>query len=179
MNGYIGEHLAIQRDASLVKSVNELAVGQPMIPGRRIDPYDPQASEVPFPVSSITVGIGQRFFNCHTGLTNEVLSPTPITGSLGKEIFSFLSGVNRPFYSGHLLTPFSLNLNIGDQFPDILLVSSVNQGAGSKAALPLLILAGQDVAGIGSPPLDFAGPGLAETLGCSPVCFDLGHFKLH
>ena len=179
MNGDIGEHFAIQRDASLIKPVNELAVGQPMIPGRRVDPYNPQASEVPFPVTSITVGIGQRFFDRHTGLTNEVLSPTPITGGLGKEILSFLSGVNRPFYSGHLLTPFSLHLNIGDQFPDVLLVSSVNQGAGSKAAFPLLIFAGQDVAGIGSPPLDFAGPGLAETLGCSPVCFDLGHFKLH
>jgi hypothetical protein len=79
-----------------------------MIPGRRVDPYDPQASEVPFPVASITIGIGQRFFDCHAGLTNEILSPTPITGGLGKEILSFLSGVNRPFYSGHLLTPFYL-----------------------------------------------------------------------
>jgi hypothetical protein len=69
-------------------------------------------------------------------------------------------------------------LNVGDQLPDIFLVSTVDQGAGAKAALPLLILAGQDVTGIGSSPLYFAGPGLAETLGCSPVGFDLGHFIL-
>ena len=54
----------------------------------------------------------------------------------------------------------------------------MNQGAAAKPAFSLLILAGQDMAVIGSSPLYFACPGLPETLGGSPVCFDLGHFIL-
>jgi hypothetical protein len=69
-------------------------------------------------------------------------------------------------------------LNVGDHFLDIFYVSTVNQRTGPKTAFPLLVLAGQDVAVKSSSPLQFAGPGLAETLGCSPVCFDLGHFIL-
>lgn len=69
-------------------------------------------------------------------------------------------------------------LNVGDQLPDFPLVSTVNQSTGAEAAFPLLILAGQDVAVIGSPPLYFTGRGLAETFGSSPVCLDLGHVIL-
>ena len=54
----------------------------------------------------------------------------------------------------------------------------MNQGAAAKPAFSLLILAGQYVAVISSSPLYFAGPSLPETLGGSPVCFDLGHFVL-
>jgi len=54
----------------------------------------------------------------------------------------------------------------------------MDQGTAAKPAFSLLILACQDVAVIGSSPFYFAGPGLPETLGGSPVCFNLGHFIL-
>ena len=54
----------------------------------------------------------------------------------------------------------------------------MDQGAGAKAALPLLIFARQNVTGESSASLYFAGSSFTETLGGSPVGFDLGHFKL-
>ena len=54
----------------------------------------------------------------------------------------------------------------------------MNQGTATKPAFSFLILAGQDMAVIGSSPLYLAGPGLPDTLGGSPVCLNLGHFIL-
>jgi hypothetical protein len=76
-----------------------------MISGRRVDPHYPQASEITLLVAPITVSVGKPLLYSHSGLTNEVLSPSPGTFGLGKHTFSFLSGVNRPFYSGHAVAP--------------------------------------------------------------------------
>ena len=44
--GQLGQALAIEFHAGFSKTTHEAAVGQTVLPGRRIDSHDPEASEV-------------------------------------------------------------------------------------------------------------------------------------
>lgn len=46
VNGDLGEHLAVERDACLRKAFDEPAVGRAVLAGRRIDAGDPERAEL-------------------------------------------------------------------------------------------------------------------------------------
>lgn len=69
-------------------------------------------------------------------------------------------------------------LHVRDELGDVLVVHCRHNGAGTKLALALPGLGGEDVARKGVAPLDLAGASLLEALGCAAIGLDLGHCSI-
>ena len=67
MDSQIRKDLPVDIDVVCFKSVNKPAVGQTVRFGGRLDPDDPEASEVPLAGPAVSVGILQRSFDSFLG----------------------------------------------------------------------------------------------------------------
>ena len=74
-----------------------------------------------------------------------------------------------------LLTPYSLRLQIRNQFPDRLFIGFVKNGRFSQVSLPFRRFRRQDMAGIGPAPLDLSRSRHGKSLRRTPMCLDLWH----
>src|SRR5450759_3022021 len=59
-DGDVGQDLAVDLDLGRPEAADELAVGHPVDPGRRVDPDDPELAEVTLPDLAVAGGIGER-----------------------------------------------------------------------------------------------------------------------
>jgi hypothetical protein len=59
-HGQIGQHLPVQRNLRLPAAGDELVVREPVLPGRGVDPQDPEPAELALAVLPIAVGVGKR-----------------------------------------------------------------------------------------------------------------------
>ncbi len=60
----VGEHLAVDLDASLGQRTHQLAVAHAFHASGSVDTLNPQASEVALLVTTITLSIGKTFLPC-------------------------------------------------------------------------------------------------------------------
>lgn len=61
VEGEVGQHLAVDLDASLVDEAHELGVAQVVHTGCGVDALDPQGAEVALLVLAVAVGVGETF----------------------------------------------------------------------------------------------------------------------
>ena len=67
VDGELGEHLAVDLDASLLQAVHQLGVAQVVHPGAGVDAGDPQAAEVALLELAADVGVSEGAANLLTG----------------------------------------------------------------------------------------------------------------
>ncbi|MGQ4809950.1 hypothetical protein NKDENANG_03393 [Candidatus Entotheonellaceae bacterium PAL068K] len=67
MHGDIGQDFAVQPHIGALEASHELAIRKPMQASCSIDPYNPQASEIPLTGPTITVGKFPTPFDRFTG----------------------------------------------------------------------------------------------------------------
>src|SRR5713226_2190949 len=58
-HGQVGQHLAVDLYSGLAKAVHESVVGQPGLPGRRVDARDPELPHLPLPAPAVAEGVGE------------------------------------------------------------------------------------------------------------------------
>ena len=78
VHGEVGEHLAVDLDASLVQSTHQLAVAHAFHASGSVDTLDPQSAETALLVLTIAVGVGQTFLPSVLGNGPDVLAGTEV-----------------------------------------------------------------------------------------------------
>jgi len=62
-DGHIGQDLAVQLNITLTQGMHELRVTHAVLPGRGVDPGDPETAELALALAPIPIGIPQGLYN--------------------------------------------------------------------------------------------------------------------
>src|SRR3954465_15257207 len=102
----LGEDLAVELDVRLLAAVDELVVGEALLPRGRVDARDPEAAEDALLVLAVAVGVDERVLDLllRVGVRG-VLEP-PVATCLLEDLAPLLAGVDGSFYARHLAQPF-------------------------------------------------------------------------
>ena len=79
VDGEVGEHLAVNLNAGLVKAAHQLRVREAFEAGSCVDALNPQCAEVALLVAAVTEGVGQTFFPSVLGNGPDILAGTVVT----------------------------------------------------------------------------------------------------
>jgi hypothetical protein len=80
--------LAIEFDAGLVKTVDEAAVAQPMLPDERIDSGDPKSAEIALLLFAVAVRVSKAFFERAASLPIQLAATDKARGQLQLALMS-------------------------------------------------------------------------------------------
>ena len=78
VHGEVGEHLAVNLDASLVEGTHELAVAHSFETGSSIDALNPEGAESALLVFAVAIGVGQTLLPSVLGNGPDVLAGTEV-----------------------------------------------------------------------------------------------------
>src|SRR6516165_8163098 len=97
----VGEHLAVDLDASLVQSVDDAAVGEAVDTRRRIDARDPERTELALVLPPVAIGVLPRLDD---GLLRRAINLAPgvvVALCLAKNFLVTAAGRHTTLYSCH------------------------------------------------------------------------------
>jgi hypothetical protein len=100
-HGQIGQHFSIDPNVSLFHTMNQPAVGRPILPSRRVDPGYPQTPQIAFAGPSIAVGIPQALHHRLIRSFKETMTGTIHALGHLDDFFMSTAGYNSTFYSTH------------------------------------------------------------------------------
>src|SRR5919204_1382731 len=106
-DGDVGQHLAIQLDAGELQAVDERPVAQTVLPGRGVDPHDPQAAEVALAGAPVAIRVGVGLHDRFLGaLVVGVRLAAEALGALERRL-ALLARVDRALDPRHEPSPSS------------------------------------------------------------------------
>ena len=91
VDGEVGEHLAVDLNAGLVKAAHQLRVREAFEACSCVDALNPQCAEVALLVAAVAEGIGQTFFPSVFGNGPNVLTCAIVAACKFQNSFSFRS----------------------------------------------------------------------------------------
>src|SRR5262249_50853152 len=104
-HGDVREHLPVQLDPALAKTGHELAVGETLPPGGRVDPNDPKAAEIALARPPVPVSVSLRLHDLlFRGAVARVLLAAIALRAL-EDRAALLAGVDGALDPGHCFRP--------------------------------------------------------------------------
>src|SRR5215472_16180428 len=169
----VSEYLAVDLHAGLVQSVDDAAVREAIDTRRRVDARDPERAEFALVLPPVAIGV---LPGLDDGLLRRAIDLAPgvvVALRLAKNLLVTASGRHATLHSCHGTARLTL---VGKELLDAAHIGVVDEtrAAGARLAFDLAVLVAEIVTAIGRVPLE-ALRGLAKTLGCGPVGFQLGH----
>ena len=100
-NGHFGEHLAIDIHAGELKPMYELAVGEALQSGGRVDAGDPETAHITLPLTAVPGRVGEGLKHGLMGATEQ--EPLAAAGSLCycEDFLVSCVGGYAPFHPRH------------------------------------------------------------------------------
>src|SRR5689334_24948176 len=102
MHGEFGQDLAVDLDAGLHQAVEQPAVRQPMLAGRRIDAGDPQRAELALLGATIAIGILACLDDGLLRGAEYLAAGVVVTLRLGENFLVTASGNDATLYTCHV-----------------------------------------------------------------------------
>src|SRR5262249_8993549 len=101
----VGEHLAVELDLGLLAAGDELAVREPLLPGRRVDADDPERAHRALANLAITVGVDERAVDLLLGAAVAGVLEAPVALGLLEDLAALLARVDRSLDAWHRSQP--------------------------------------------------------------------------
>src|SRR5262252_2469343 len=176
VHGDVGEHLAVDLDASLVQSVDDAAVGKSVDSGGGVDARDPQRAEFALVLPPVAVRILPRLDDRLLRRTVDLAPGVVVALRLAKNFLVTAPGRHATLHSCHGAARLTV---IGKKLLDAAHIGVVHEAraAGARLAFELTVLVAEIVTAICRVPLE-ALRCLAKALRCGPVGLQLGHRSL-
>src|SRR5690606_35741252 len=171
----IGQHLAVDLDARPLQATDEAAVRQPALPGRGVDPGDPQPAEIPLPLAPVPEGVGQRLEDLFIRRPEGLALATVVAPG---ELENLLMAAALPRAAPDTRHEFPSSINrsgTGEQAPEPAGIRTIHVTRPAQAPLAVHRLLRQQVRPVGPLHLPLARPGPLETLPRTAVRLHLGH----
>src|SRR6187551_1475261 len=175
VHGQFGHDLAVDFDARLQQAVDQPAVRQSMLAGRRIDAGDPQRTELALLRTTVAVGILPRLDDRLLGRAEYLAAGVVVTLRLGEDFLVSASSNDATLDSCHGGSP---RLMVGQQLGHAVDIALVNEAraAGTELALGLARLVAEIVPAAGRIGFESLRR-LAKTLGRGPTGLQFGHIS--
>src|SRR5690606_404867 len=173
----VGQNLAVQFDAGLVQTVDELAIGEAQFAAASVDALDPQGAEVALLGLAVAVGVLTGLFDGLTCNADGALAAAVIAFCLFKNALVAGAARHASFHSCHDRSPsLPLCQPVGRPFLDGARAGVRNDG-GAAVLTDLLGRALDHAVTLADlAVLDLAGRGELEAFFDAAFCFQLGHF---
>jgi hypothetical protein len=84
-DGHVGEHFPVYRDAGLLQSVHELAVGDSVGTAGGIDAQNPESTQVTFTLAPVEISIIQRVYHGLGGAPYQLVFGAPLSFGQGQD----------------------------------------------------------------------------------------------
>ena len=172
VDGELGEHLAVDRDAALLEAIHEFGIADVVETAGRVDAADPELTEVALDQAagdvSVAIGVEDLLFG---GLEEKMLR-TEVTFRFLKDSLPAGTGNGATFNSSHGV---SFLLLLRDDQADSLVVRLVDEASLAELSLLFVGFVRGEVAFVGMLPLDLAGASHFDALHQSAFRLHFGH----
>src|SRR2546428_12043086 len=160
-NCHVREYLAVEVDPREAQRGHEAAVGDPRVTRGRVDPRDPERTELTFACTAGPVGLAQGVHRGLAGGSTELVLRGPPTLGLREQLLVLLVSGNSALDPGHPLAPY---LQVRQQFAHELQVALGDECLAGVTALSRGGLVLVQLAFVRLRTTEAAGPGELQAL---------------
>src|SRR5262245_34870978 len=172
-DGENGQVLAIDLEPGFHEPAVEAAVGEPVRPRPGVDARDPEAPELALALLAVAVGVLPAALDGLAGNAHEPVAAAEVALGVREDLVVAPLARDAALDSGHGRE--LLDLEIGDELIQPLLVAGGDHVLATELALPLRALLGEDVSLVALCVPELAARRALEALGRAAVALHLRH----